>query len=778
MVARIKTGINITGVINYNENKVRKADAVFLHGNNLPVQKENLTYPDKIALFQNLIELQPNVKTNAVHISLNFDKSEHLNDQTLKDIADDYMENIGFSEQPYLVYQHYDAEHPHIHIVTTNVTEDRKRIDLHDIGKKLSEPAREKIEINYNLVVAKGKNNVDGKEIQPIPVAEYSKAGTKAQISAVVREIAKSYSYASLSEFNTVINRYGINADIGTEGSKMREKKGLVYRITDSKGQMYGHSIKASDIFDKPTIKNLEAKFEKNKAKKAKLKPAIVAKIDQVLKAYHQIDKPTFKSQLKTKGIEPLFRINADGLVYGIQFIDLQNKAVFKASELGKAYSQAQLMNRFALEPISQEQNKAVHQVLEGYYRDIKRSNPSFYFESTLIKALPKIDLTEVLQRKLPEITPTIAAQLIEGFKAAKSEKLPAILKQEQLALKDRGVALIDFINANNSLDLKQKMIFLLSNNIVLKQQGKDIWLGDDRGKGVHVQIPDTTISELFHTKEKVNFVLKESDRVKFTTTEKKIFIDLGKGNPIPENPRYGSSYRVSFPRMNAFTPDPVMHKVGEVLNKNYLMEIRPKLNNTNGEHLLDDLTSRGMLLKRNADGELTIGYYRSDPKSYFKLPEDLKALLNPVYTPKIAEIINMIVYNQKTPTVCARYEMTVKIKQYSDKDEYKAIPSLIERVKDNNPDLHRLLKEVSRNIYAADKTDPNLEAKNKFDKLITQIIYNVVVNYPSKTLYTNPQVNHQAIKNYLDSESLKVLNAVKKQGISTTNEQKKGPKL
>lgn len=778
MVARIKTGISITGVINYNEHKVKKQSAVFLHGNNLPVAAENLTYPDKVNLFQNLVELQPRVKTNAVHISLNFDKSEHLSDQTLVDIADEYMEKLGFTEQPYLVYQHFDAEHPHIHIVTTNLTEERKRIDLHDIGKKLSEPARQQIEVKYNLVVATGKDKNVEKETERIPVAEYSKAGTKAQISGVVRDIAKTYAYASLAEYNTVLNRYGVNADVGSEGSKMRENKGLVYRITDSSGQMYGHSIKASDIYEKPTLKNLEAKFEKNKVKKVKVKSTVTHRIDQVFKQYQQIDQATFNIELKKIGIEAVYRVNTEGLTYGIQFIDLQNKVVFKASELGKAYSPAQLMNRFTLQAVSKEESKAVNHILESYYRDIKRSGPVFYFESTLIKALPKVDFNEILLGKLPELSPVIARHLINDFKAAKAEKLPVVLKQEQLSLKDRGIALINFINADNGLALKQKMTFLFSNNITLKQQGKDLWLDDDRGKGVHVQIPDMTVQALLKTKEKVNFILKETDRLPFTATEKKIFIDLGKGNRIPENPKYGTAYRVSFPRMNTFTPQPAMQHVGEVLNKNYLSEIRPKLNLSSGERLLDDLTSRGMLVQRQPGGELMLGYYRSNPASYFKVPEDLKAILDPVFDQKLSRQINELVYNERNQTVCARYEMMVKIKQYSDKEEYSAISKLIDRIKDKNPELHQLLKDASGKLFAANKKDPEIHTKNKFDNLVTQIIYNVVVNYPSKSLDKNMQASNQIIKNYIDRESLKLMNAIKKQGLNIKGDQPTRPKL
>lgn len=778
MVARITTGISITGVINYNEHKVKKSDATFLHANNVPIATENLTYPDKINLFQKLTELQPGVKTNAVHISLNFDKSEHLSEQQLVDIADNYMEKIGFGDQPYLVYQHYDAEHPHIHIVTTNLTDERERIDLHDIGRNRSEPARIQIEKDFNLVVAKGRNNSSEKHNERIPVAEYSKAGTKAQISAVVRDVAKSFAYANLAEYNTILNRYGVHADTGTEGSKLRENKGLVYRITDESGKMYGHSIKASDIFEKPILKNIEGRFEKNKIKKAKLKNSVIGRIEKILNNYKLIDQVTFDAELKNVGIEPIYRVNAEGLTYGIQFVDLKEKALYKASELHKAYSPAQLLNRFSIQSISNAESKAIHQHLEKYYREIKRSGPAFFLESSLIKSLPKIDFESNLISKMPDLNTDVIKQLIEDFKADKAAKLNSVMMQEQLKFRERGVALLNFINADNGLDTKTKLIFLLSNNIRLKQQGKNLLMEDDRGAGINLLIQDTTIQSVLKTKESVNFVLKDIDRVPFTTTEKKIFIDLGKGNTIPVNPNYGSAYRVSFPRMNVYTPKRVMQHVGESLNRNYLAEIQIKLSNQTGERLLDDLISRGLLIKRQPGGELTIGYYRSDPSSYFKLPDELKATIDPIFTSKLDSQINELVYNTYNGNINARYEMMVKIKQYGDKEEYNAVPQLIDRLKDRNPELHQMLKDVSGKLFMAKKTDPESLTKNKFDNLVTQIIYNVIVNYPSKSLNTNSQTNNQMIKNYIDRESLKLMNAIKQQGLNSITNSNRGPKL
>lgn len=93
-------------------------------------------------------------------------QSENVAVDKLQKIAVDYMDKIGFGEQPFLVYKHDDASHPHIHIVTTNMKADSTRIDMHNIGKNLSEKVRKEIEIEYQLFRAEGR----GMEQQVLPV--------------------------------------------------------------------------------------------------------------------------------------------------------------------------------------------------------------------------------------------------------------------------------------------------------------------------------------------------------------------------------------------------------------------------------------------------------------------------------------------------------------------------------------------------------------------------------------------------------------------------------
>src|SRR6266498_4039837 len=124
MVAVINCSSSLRNALHYNENKLKQQTAKLIHSANYGKDTELLGFTDKIGRLEKLAKLNERTKVNSIHISLNFDPSENISVEKLQEISDVYMQKIGFSQQPYLVYQHYDAGHPHIHVVTTNIKKD------------------------------------------------------------------------------------------------------------------------------------------------------------------------------------------------------------------------------------------------------------------------------------------------------------------------------------------------------------------------------------------------------------------------------------------------------------------------------------------------------------------------------------------------------------------------------------------------------------------------------------------------------------------------------
>jgi hypothetical protein len=344
MVAKIESGKSIRGILHYNEDKVTSQDASLILASGFAGDIENMNIIQKLNRFKHLTDLNAAVKTNALHISLNFDATDKLDNQKLQQIASEYMERIGFGDQPFLVYRHEDSAHPHIHIATTNIQKDGERIDIHGIGYRLSEPARKEMEIKYGLIKAEGRVMKQGQKLKG---AIYGEKPTKQQISNIVTGVMRQYHYTSFEQYKAILEQFNIKADRGAENTRMFQNKGLLYSILDHKGEQIGVPVKASQIYCKPTLDNLEKRFEPGKKKREPHKAELKELIDQLFFKFGHLTKARFQEELLKNSVDVIFRSSEKGQLYGITYIDHVNKTVFNGSDLGKVYSAQGLTRRF-----------------------------------------------------------------------------------------------------------------------------------------------------------------------------------------------------------------------------------------------------------------------------------------------------------------------------------------------------------------------------------------------------------------------------------------------
>ncbi|MBW7892210.1 MAG: relaxase/mobilization nuclease domain-containing protein, partial [Chitinophagaceae bacterium] len=352
---------------------------------------DQLGFTDKIGTLQKLISLNERTKLNAVHISLNFDPSEKLDKETLQQIADTYMQRIGFGNQPYLVYQHHDAGHPHIHIVTTNIQRNGKRIKMQNIGRNQSEKARKEIEKEFKLVRAQDHQLKEAYAIKPVNVQkiQYGKSDTRRAITNVLDAILPTYKYASLPELNAVLKQYNIVADRGKEGSRLYNSKGLMYRILNDKGEKVGIPIKASLIYNRPTLKFLQEKFDQNKNDKQQHKLRVKNAIDFSFARKPGQSLQELITALQKERIQLVLRQNDKGIIYGLTYVDHQTKCVFNGSELGKPYSANQVQERCRQEQVQQQEQKSVQRLSHTKADEQKQFTPAVKQESDTALTTP-----------------------------------------------------------------------------------------------------------------------------------------------------------------------------------------------------------------------------------------------------------------------------------------------------------------------------------------------------------------------------------------------------
>jgi hypothetical protein len=218
---------------------------------------------------------------------------------------------------------------------------------MHHIGKNQSAIGRKEIELQYGLVQADKAEEDTAKRFKPIIVSRalYGRMETKKAMNSIINVVTDHYKFSSLAQFNAVLGLYNLAADTGAEGSRVNRHKGLVFRMLDAEGNKVGVPIKASDFASKPTLKHLALKYEKNEPLKAGNKNRVSNAVNiAFFNGVKSVDD--LKTALQESGIDLVVRQSADGVVYGLTYVDHETKVVFNGSELGKAFSAKAMLER------------------------------------------------------------------------------------------------------------------------------------------------------------------------------------------------------------------------------------------------------------------------------------------------------------------------------------------------------------------------------------------------------------------------------------------------
>ena len=152
MIAKISSTENLGGALGYNFKKVEKGEASVLLAQGLYQNKEErYTMAEVFADMQALIPEKCRTKKTVFHCSLNPHPDEKLSDETLSQIAKEYMEALGYGKQPYIVFKHNDITREHIHIVSLRVDSRGQKIN-DKFEKRRSKKITDALERKYSLI--------------------------------------------------------------------------------------------------------------------------------------------------------------------------------------------------------------------------------------------------------------------------------------------------------------------------------------------------------------------------------------------------------------------------------------------------------------------------------------------------------------------------------------------------------------------------------------------------------------------------------------------------
>ncbi|MBL7706793.1 MAG: relaxase/mobilization nuclease domain-containing protein [Taibaiella sp.] len=337
MIAKIGRSSNLYGALAYNHLKIDKEKGKILFTNKM-IESLNGRYSvaQLVQSFAPYLLANRNTEKHTLHISLNPYPKDTVTDEQFREMAERYMKEMGYGEQPYVVFKHTDIDRTHIHIVSVCVDDEGRKIS-DKFEKMRSMKVCRDLETKYDLTPATDKErNQDERIFKPV---DYQAGNIKSQMASVIRHLPNYYKFQTLGEYNALLSLFNITAERIEGELHGKQQQGILYFPLNENGEKAGIPLKASLFGKSAGLQSLTQHFSKSKdaLKDHPCRQTLNAAVTIALKS--TTDEKTFKAKLAVQGINVVIRRNETGRIYGMTFIDHNSRTVWNGSRLSKQLS-------------------------------------------------------------------------------------------------------------------------------------------------------------------------------------------------------------------------------------------------------------------------------------------------------------------------------------------------------------------------------------------------------------------------------------------------------
>lgn len=202
MISEIGYTSSIESVVNYHQTKIKNGVAEILQS----FKVYDNTSGQINASFRAFSYLSDEKKPYS-HISLNFhpDDRDKLTNEKYKELASEYLNHMGYKEQPYVLIKHTDQDHPHVHIITTSIQENGTKIPRFQ-DRYRSQNISRALEKKHNLTIVSSV-----KQEQNYQVNISNKSDLKNYLRSSVKAVMALKPKREQDFINTLRNQYQID---------------------------------------------------------------------------------------------------------------------------------------------------------------------------------------------------------------------------------------------------------------------------------------------------------------------------------------------------------------------------------------------------------------------------------------------------------------------------------------------------------------------------------------------------------------------------------------
>lgn len=388
--------------VKYNEMKIDKGKGEMMLMKNFPSFINEKSSQEQVRDYLKSISKNERVKNPQFHAVISTKFQEHTREE-LTNVADEFMKEMGYGKQPFIVVFHNDTDNNHIHIVST-------RIDKQS-GKKIKD--------NYERLKAqKSLSNTLEKLF-----------GIKDENTV---EKLLNYKISTLKQLELLLERNGFklskntndeNAlDILKNGVKLKTIYGNQISFTDHSKDNRSKQLKAILSKYKEIYSNKVFAVEDNRAKEG------------LFRKNKNFENPkiTYESELQKKlkdifGLDLVFHYKNENKPFGYSIIDHKSAKVYKGSDVLK-------MNEL-FEFTQEKIDKKTFELLKDYHvtdRESKEILLKYFRQNHRVNQLKDFMLFENKVRKDIETYRKVQNEVRASIKQQSNNENIKIIRTEE----------------------------------------------------------------------------------------------------------------------------------------------------------------------------------------------------------------------------------------------------------------------------------------------------------------------------------------------------------
>ena len=404
MIVKIITasGSDFHGV-QYNDKKVEKGTGELMLMKNFPSFINGESTQEQVRNYFKSISKNEKVKKPQFHAVISAKYQTHGKEE-LTEIAKEFMQEMGYGKQPFIVIYHSDTENNHVHIVSTRVDK--------QTGKKISD--------SYERLKAQ-------KALSDLLEKRYGISSEK-KLKKLLN-----YQFGSISQLELLLERSGfkLTKDTNDENDFSILKNGVKLKTIDHNQISFAPN---SDNGRKRQLKAILSKYKdlcSNKVFKVEDRRAQESLLPEERYSEHWKPKIEFESELQKKlrdifGLDVVFHHKDGHRPFGYSIIDHKSGKVFKGSEIMK-------MNDL-FELTDEKIDKKLFESLKDYnlagsaskqilMEHLKRQNPENAVKEFMLFDSKKIKNREVFNSIKNDIKDYVKTQNNKDVHLIKSEE-------------------------------------------------------------------------------------------------------------------------------------------------------------------------------------------------------------------------------------------------------------------------------------------------------------------------------------------------------------------